>query len=204
MVNLSKRTSNSFLREGETTAHLLLRVTHGPPPGTSLLGKPDGLVDALRSNVGINLSRTAHLSGKFQEAINWAFSGQDVAAELAAAFAALVRRRAILVNHLHVRLREAVSPFFVHEFALRGDVACLGTECLWIGGYQRQMEPIVSRGRERGGGRGREEGDSRKGWDAIEKAFRRAATKLPMNRNERTYVFLGLTEGTPHIPDGYE
>jgi len=130
MVSLNKRKSNSFLRGGETTAHLLLRVTHGSPPGTSLFGEPGGLVDTRRSPVGINPSRTTHLSGKFQEAVDWALGGQDVAAELAAGFAT---RRAVLVDHLHVRQRETVSPFVVQEFALRGDVACLGTVCLWIG-----------------------------------------------------------------------
>ena len=132
MVNLNKRTSESFFCERETTAHLLLRITHSPPPGSSLLGKPNELVGTLRSHVVIDLSRTAHFNGKFQEAVESAFGGQDVGPELVAGFASLGRRRAVLVNRLHVGLREAVSPFIVHKFALRGDVASLGTESLWI------------------------------------------------------------------------
>jgi hypothetical protein len=93
--------------------YLLLLVAHGSPPGTSLSGSPGALVDTLRSLVGINLSRTAHLSGKFQEAVDWALGGQHVAAKLAAGFANFGPRGAVLVDHLHVRLREAVSPFFV-------------------------------------------------------------------------------------------
>ena len=36
------------------------------------------------------------------------------------------------------------------------------------------------------------------------KAFRRAVTKLPMKREERTDLFLSLSEPPPHISDGCE
>jgi len=158
------------------TAHLPLGLTHGPPPDTSLLGKPGDLVDTLRSSVRINLSCTAHLGGKFQEAVEWAApGGQGVRAELG--FARLGTRHAVLVDRLHVRLREAMPPFVIHEFALRGDVTCFGTECLWIGDYQGQMEPIVSRGGGRSGGGGCEDRDNRKSGEAIEK-------NLPTGRDE--------------------
>lgn len=75
MVNLNERTSKSFFCERETTAYLLLRIAQSPPPGSSLLGKPNELVGTLRSHVGINLSRTAHLNGKFQEAVDSAALG---------------------------------------------------------------------------------------------------------------------------------
>lgn len=89
-----------------------------------------------------------------------------------------------------------MSPFVVHKFALRGDVACLGTECLRFGGYETQIEPIVSGGKR--------EDDNRKSGDEIEKCFQRIATKLPMRRNGRTYLLLSLTEGSPHPPDDQE
>jgi hypothetical protein len=131
LVSLYKETSKSFFCEVEITAHLLLRIGHGSPPSTSLFGNPDDFVDTLRSRVGIDLSRRAYFGQKLQEAIEWTASrGQGVAAKLGAGFTRLGAHRAVFVDRSHVRVREAVPPFIVHQFALRGDVACFGAERL--------------------------------------------------------------------------
>jgi hypothetical protein len=63
------------------------------------------------------------------------------------------------------------------------------------------MEPNTSGEGEEGGGR--EEGGNGKGWDAIE-VFRRAVQQMSRKRNGQTYVFLDLTEGSPHLLDSHE
>jgi hypothetical protein len=57
------------------SAHLLLHLAHGPPPGASLFGNPSDLVGTLRGRIGINLTHTTHLSQEFQEAIDWTTLG---------------------------------------------------------------------------------------------------------------------------------
>jgi hypothetical protein len=52
-------------------------------------------------------------------------------------------------------------------------------------------------------GGGREEGGNGKGWDTI-KVFQRAVQQMSRKWNRWTYVFLDLTEGSPHLLDSHE